>query len=400
MAWRDQVGRGIATFRGVPFYVETAERSGGRETVVHKFPLRDLPYVEDLGRAPLTFQVEGYVLGPDYLTQRNALLTALEEAGPGELVHPYYGTLRVAVTGPPRVRESMADGGMARFAVEFTQTADAPAYPSAAPAAADLVDADGVAVVAALREDLTARYTVAGLATSAVTRLAGIVTTAADALDAALSPIVNETQALAKLKADLTIIAAQANAMAQAPLDAVTAFVAVCESLADALTPRSAIDGLLAAYAFEPADPRPDATTASRLVEREAYDALLGLVQTIEVVKAAQLAPGATYDSYDDAVAVRDALLAALDEQAEAASDDVYPTLLELRASLVQAVPGVDSDLPRLTTHVPAYTVPSLVLAHRLYGDIALEEDLVTRNRVVRPGFITGGVALQVLSRA
>ncbi len=66
----------------------------------------------------------------------------------------------------------------------------------------------------------------------------------------------------------------------------------------------------------------------------------------------------------------------------------------------MRAVPGEASDLPRLLRYVPPATVPSLVLAHRLYGDVALEADLVARNRVARPGFMLGGQALEVLSAA
>ena len=40
-----------ASFRGVPFEVTSASLTAGRRTVVHEYPQRDKPYVEDLGRA-------------------------------------------------------------------------------------------------------------------------------------------------------------------------------------------------------------------------------------------------------------------------------------------------------------------------------------------------------------
>jgi prophage DNA circulation protein len=39
------------------------------------------------------------------------------------------------------------------------------------------------------------------------------------------------------------------------------------------------------------------------------------------------------------------------------------------------------------------------VLAHRLYGDLAAETDLVARNRIPNPAFVPGGHPLEVLSR-
>src|SRR5689334_1577526 len=144
-AWVDTLGKVQiggrtlvgAAFRGVPFHVDTAERAGGRRTARHEYPFRDEPFVEDLGRKARAFPVEGYVVGPDYLVQRDALIAALEdERGPGTLAHPYYGNVSVVCT-QFRVRESSADGGMARFAVDFEQTASTPSVPVATPAAAD-----------------------------------------------------------------------------------------------------------------------------------------------------------------------------------------------------------------------------------------------------------------------
>ncbi|HZH79574.1 MAG TPA: hypothetical protein VEY88_26365, partial [Archangium sp.] len=63
-----------------------------------------------------------------------------------------------------------------------------------------------------------------------------------------------------------------------------------------------------------------------------------------------------------------------------------------------KAVPGSESDLPRLVSYTPAGTVPSLVLAHRLYGGVQTEGDMLRRNGIGHPGFILGGVELQVLS--
>jgi prophage DNA circulation protein len=128
MSWRDQMGP--ATFRGVPFFVDTAERSGGRRTVKHEYPNRDEPFIEDMGRRAGSYPVEGYVLGADYLAARNALIAALETEGPGELVHPYYGTLRV-ICSTFRVREAAGEGGVARLSIEFEQTTATPIQPTA-----------------------------------------------------------------------------------------------------------------------------------------------------------------------------------------------------------------------------------------------------------------------------
>lgn len=112
-----------ASFRGVEFGVTTAELGTGRRTVTHEFPGRDKPHIEDLGRKSRVFTVEAYVVGDDWQDKRNALLAALEEYGPGVLVHPYYGEVTVQVS-TIKETESYADGRMATFSIEFSDTGE------------------------------------------------------------------------------------------------------------------------------------------------------------------------------------------------------------------------------------------------------------------------------------
>ena len=58
VSWASQNLR-PASFRGVAFDVaESAGRSGGRAIVTHEFPLRDLPFNEDLGAATHTYEID------------------------------------------------------------------------------------------------------------------------------------------------------------------------------------------------------------------------------------------------------------------------------------------------------------------------------------------------------
>jgi prophage DNA circulation protein len=398
-SWRDRI-KGGASFRGVPFHVDVAERSGGRRTVTHEYPLRDMSFVEDMGRRARTFPLEGYVLGETYLLQRDALIAALEGAGPGKLVHPYYGTRRVICTGF-RIRESTADGGMARFSLDFEETEAAPAFPTVSPSGAAMVASSGAAALAALGDAFLAAYRVTGLPRAVVASASGIVRSAGGAMLAALSHVIRDTQVLAVVKRDVDELIADADAVARQPADLLAGFGGVFAAFGTApLTRRLGVAALLAAYGFTPASARPPATTSTRLQERANHDALLRLVRSLAVVHAAHLAPDAVFDSYDAAVAVRDAIGDRLDEQLEGADDATFAALEQLRADLVRAVPGEETDLPRLVRYTPAYTVPSLVLAHQLYGDLSLEADLVARNRILRPGFVVGGTDLEVLARA
>lgn len=404
MAWKDELrrvtigGRQLigASFRGVPFLVEAEERSGGRATVTKHFPFIDLPHVEDLGRAPNTFSLEAYVLGGDYLTQRDALLAALQDSeGPGLLVHHSYGSLQVICTGV-RVRSTQRSGGSASFAIEFAQTDEAPAQPAITPDPAALLDDSATAASEASGIDFAARYDDEEPNWTFI-ELAEVITAATDALEELLGPAMATEEALADLRTQLGTLSNDAVALARRPVELAAAVAETMLFFDDArLLPR-----LLRAYDFTPPErPDPEAT-GTRAKQAVNHDELLALLRRGMAIQGARLAPLYEYDSHEAALEIRDQLAEQLDEQLEVVGDDGFPPLQQLRADLIRSVPGEDSRLERLVEYTPPATVPSLVLAHRLYGpdDVeARELDLVARNHVQHPAYVPGGEPLEVLS--
>src|SRR4029079_12965701 len=93
--WR-QILMQQASFRGVIFHVDTQARASGRRTVVHEYPKRNDPYSEDMGRHARRINLQGYLIynpsNPlyEYVSQRFALIRALEADDAGRLVHPVY----------------------------------------------------------------------------------------------------------------------------------------------------------------------------------------------------------------------------------------------------------------------------------------------------------------------
>jgi prophage DNA circulation protein len=383
VSWRKQVAE-PARFRGAAFFIESVERGGGRRGVTHEFPARDDPFFEDLGRGAREFPVEGYVAGDDYLAARDALLTALEAAGPGELFHPYYGVRRVAVTGF-RVRESAEDGGVARFSMEFVETPDALTQPAA------VTDARAVVVATLARVDtaVDAEFLAAYDPGVYMDGPEDLLVTALSAVERVVKDAALGVQALADVRGRLADVLANLVELVNTP----ARLLADLRGLVLVAPP-----GILGVYHFDPGEP-PVADTGNQQVERANFDVLDTLLRRLALLRAVELTIDAEYTSYEEAVDARDALLGPLDEQAESAGEDLYPLLVDLRADLVRAVPGADGDLPRLVAYTPAVTVPSLVLAHQLYGDVDSELDLVARNRVAVPGFVSAGAGLEVLSR-
>jgi prophage DNA circulation protein len=118
------------SFRGAPFRLDSYETTTGRRLDVHEYPLRNRPNAEDLGRRARRFVFTGYVLGPGWELQRDALLNACEQDGPGLLVHPFHGE-QVVMCETCTVSESRSGGRRyAAFQLTFVEkgTYETPSY--------------------------------------------------------------------------------------------------------------------------------------------------------------------------------------------------------------------------------------------------------------------------------
>ncbi|MGE9986591.1 DNA circularization protein [Desulfovibrio sp. SGI.169] len=86
-----------ASFRGVPFQVESISDKGEKSLAVHEYPYRPGAEVEDLGRKARVIPVKAVFWGLSYKSGVEALVRALERDGKGELVHPVFGSVEVCI---------------------------------------------------------------------------------------------------------------------------------------------------------------------------------------------------------------------------------------------------------------------------------------------------------------
>lgn len=385
-----------ASFRGVAFFVDTAERGGGRRAVVHEFPLRDDPFVEDLGRRARTFRVDGYVLGDDYLAQRDALLSQLEDvSGPGELVHPYHGVRR-AICISVSVRESRSEGGFAAFSIEFAEAPAQALTPTEVKDAPVLVAAAADVAATATVAELEDEFDITTLPAFALTSAEDALGEAAAALGQALGPVIQGAQELAEFTGRIALITTQLTSLVRAPGDAVTALRAAITGLVDTASaaPEAFFAALLEAAGVD-MGPEVEATTATRAREAANQTALIAALRRTLAIEAARIAPVVPFQTIDDATAARDQVAAILEAEAATAGDIAYPALVDLRSELLRAVPGGQA-FARVVTVTRSSPIPSLLLTYQLYGSVDLEADVIGRNAVAHPGFLAGD--LKVLS--
>lgn len=115
-----------ATFNGVEFHVEADTRSSGRRNAPHEFPKKDTPYTEDMGRRARTFVIAGYVVGPDFESQRDALITELERETNGTLVLPTSFDQKIVICDKYSIVERRERGGYAELEMLFIEAGQDP----------------------------------------------------------------------------------------------------------------------------------------------------------------------------------------------------------------------------------------------------------------------------------
>lgn len=354
---------------------ETGGRFGRRQ-VEHEYPQRDRPFVEDMGRAAREIRVTGFVLGDDYFERRDALIAALEAPGPGLLVHPYLGELTVSAR-PADLTESTDEGGIARFTMSFVESGER-SFPIVVEDDQTLVDAAAADVAEAASADFVSRFSLAGQpkwkATAATVSLRQQIQGMRSAFLGPASAGIAEPAALALA---LTTLEDEAVALVFTPVTLAIQIASVLDQVGSLRALRLI---LASAGSTEADDPGGAHNALTRLVMRQAL---------ASAAKAAAVEPFAVYE---DAVAIRDELATRADAELELADDaDTFQALVELRTRVSRDITRRAADLARLQVVTPPETVPSLVLAHMLYGPEAVAsraDELVTRNGLTHPGFI------------
>lgn len=370
MTWRDQLQP--ASFRGVEFKVASHDMSFGRRSQLHEFPLRDKPYVEDLGRKARTYNIDAYVIGADYMAQRDKLIEALEEHGPATLVHRYYGQLRVQVMGEPRVRESNREGGWAQFAITFVEAGEEP-RPVATVDTRQKVAQRSDNAITVVKNNFQSEYKTDGYP-GWVTASSSDVLTKLDSTLSSLSLLNGLISDYANQPAEIS--------------DRVASAAAASSSMSTYRNLSGFGDDLL---------PAPS-STPSRIQQAKNQSAIVNLVRRVSLVEATRQSSEQEYDSQQEAMAMRDELADDLDSEMLTADDDTYIALQDLRSSMVRDLTDRAAKLKQVRNYTPNATLPALVIAHSLYQNALRDQDIVARNNIGHPGFVRGGNALEVLN--
>ena len=421
-----------ASFRGVPFKVEAESAGTGRRVETHEYPNRDKPYTEDLGKVTFRPSITAYVVGEDCFDQRDRLTEALNKPGPGTLVHPTYGELKVCVDGEIRVSTSKSEGRIVRFDLKFVEAGER-SYPTSGVATAQTLTSSCSALDDCISDsfgdfdiDGVADFVQNAVISNAGTML-GYVSDAMKVVDSAVS------DAARLLQGDISVLLP--------PPSSGKNFVEQVQKMwrtgkrlsgdtSDLVTMIKTLSGVSLGDDLQPRGvwKTDSKTTATVTRQRNLVAAVL---RTTAISEAAYTvtrlpAPGAsattqsgqtpttsgqntgwpsvthpalnnapeesgTVDlpTWEDLTAIRDTLNAATDKElARTTSDALFLVLLRVKTDLNADISTRLEQTSRVIRRTPGEVTPALVLAATWFDNAAREKDIIRRNAIAHPGFV------------
>jgi prophage DNA circulation protein len=428
--------KGGGSFRGKKFYVRTTTTKVGRRVIIHEFPGKDKAAAEDMGKSARRFRFDAYVLGPNYMKDRDALVKEFETAGPGQLVHPFWGKFTVTIEGDVDVEESYDFGGMAKFPINAVE-AGVLAQPevTADTKGAVLIASSGL--LASVCAAFSTAFAVAGFisdvsqaAANVVNGVTGTITSLKGRIDSVMLAVDSVGDAIKQFSDGVSSLILLPGQLANQLSGIITSVVDSVKNLGTAwdsyfapgespgttpgspsLAPTSASPATAAVRTnllLSVSDTMgsftgglvhgPDTTPARQQINSN-QDALALLVQVSTAAAVCNVAADLPYASAESALSMRDRLISQLDSLSLVIADDAsYASLCALRSAVYAHLSQAATSLPRIVVYMPPETVPALVLAQRLYGDSSMAQDIIDRNNVTDPSAIPGGQPLEVLS--
>lgn len=392
MAWLDNYRQ--ARYRGIPFFVPSTESGGGRRGATFEFPKRDTPYVEDMGRKVRRFNLDAIIVGDDYMQIRDQLIRALEKKGTGKLVHPYLGSLDV-FCNDYSFKESSTEGRMVSFSISFTESG--------------LLEFPNVSIDTTVNTALKKTSALQQAKLNYMNRMLELKRDRRpivaqwdlmkDTVEFGLEVLNNAKKTVSSVssyKRDLLNLADNVGSaifdddfLSQSILDLMTFGTNEDDEFAvDESNAKDQLDEIQGMSNFVPTE---------TISENDPSLIFADFYRINSVINSLGLMTIIEYDSVDEAQEIRQVVYEQLNEiLINLDDDDLYTSLYDLQTAVTQDFDTRVDLLPRLTEYVPIVSLPALVIAHEIYGNIDEEQDLIDRNKIANPNFVPGSQAIEV----
>lgn len=401
MAWKDTLLP--ASFRGVTFEVLRTRDHRDKAVVEHEFPYRDGGEVDDMGLKGRRVSMTAVLWGAAYEAALQKLIKALEERGPGDLVHPVFGPVKAQLVSFDIPHEGERPN-YAEVALEFVVAgtdnpffsrgwpkADAKAETARSGAAGVLAEAVAKAKnpMAMARAGLRSIAELKGQAGSVITSGANILTAPAGfAAD------------VASLVTGIVDLRSFSGSSLLPDFQAVFAALTTAILLPDSGGRSSS--GSAGSSDYAAAFPVSEGQELDQVKAHVEAERALGVAEAAQLVLESEAVTPTLSPAEIEGVAAqaREVLQASVEayrtqypvEQARAVTEPLKDTALAVQA----AAAAVIEARPPLVSHTVAGRTCPRLLAHQLYSDHTRASEIARLNALADPNFLTPGEVLRV----
>lgn len=403
MASQWKAGYQQASFRGVEFFISSHSMKSGRRIAKHSFPNVDPLGYEDLGKKEKEFSLSAYVVDGNYFSLRDNLINALDQEGPGQLVHPYLGTILVRVPSF-EVRESTKEGRVARFEITMIKEDDQPLVSIVTNTGASIL-ASKADALDSITEDLASNPSF-NLIDASLAVLENVVEALEGAIDIVqnakklLAPIAEFQRLISTIKGKLIQLALEAEDLSNSITELVDFGNAPDNANFPPSNPKAQFEEMVTLFGLGTenitglppeafAEPNNPVVIALEQFAKTALFSASGLISEIDFL------------TIEEALTTRDTLFSAFDALTNNpnTSDSTISAIQELRKNIVADLDRRILDLTNAVDVVLKEDTPSLVVAYQVDGNLSNEQEIINRNGVQHPGFVDASAPVSVVVR-
>jgi len=441
MAFEDRL---MAKIRDVEFSLDIASGTSGRRAVPHSYPKRETGYAEDNGAVFTKEKIEGRIVGADYLDRFKALLIALNEPGPCELVHPWFGVVMVQI-GEVNHKLKLGEDGLATFSFEALNAGES-LFPNASVNTAEAVqaaaaEARAAAQAAFARTVLNAKKTTiaaAGLGelfdqalddfnefTRAIPSLPDDLKAWTSRLEAAKAAVGNLLAVPGELAAQGMSLLEDVKGLVTDPIQALAVYDNV-QSRWDGMRAELAVRGGLGrsisagnGVASSVQVVSDTDTITAQAINIASFNTLLSVSSLIEKADAMASSDFTTETDIDTIDSItgtgRSALMtgsqlteignsiatnlnAAAEVAVEDGNSELWRSLRTLRSAVLEDTRIRAKQLPQLSIITPSLTIPVALLAWQQTGSAENRASIINRNGLANPAFLQAGKSVELIN--
>ncbi len=380
------------SYAGIPFFVASSEKTGGRVIITKAIPFSDKHVNEDGGKKVSSFSFSIFLLGVDVESKREALEDAFDKEGYFELVHPQYGRFnaRCSEYTVPYKSETQE---YIEIPVTFIPEQDPKETANSVEDLGGLVLTKSNAVLDSSNSNFKNSFSIVGKARSIVNSVAGFSSNLLDTIESARASVRSVSEfvnTISRIKANIEL------AM-MSPAD-------FSSRLQRLLTQTKEVFGLGSNdYVRESLLIVDYASSKRRSTPFAFADDLIGYINRLILMSAAAMAVRSIvdcrFDSAEEAREMQDAVCASFSAAAETVdSIDDYADLMDMQAAALKYLRNEMSNIAEVVEYPMNGTRDILSACFDCYGSLERVDDIIERNGICDPLIITPR-NLRVLSK-